>query len=85
MRRARAICAPAAAEGWHLGAAQARGDWLFLLDAGDVPQPHWAQAVERHLMLAPDTAGADPAARRRRLAARARRASPSAPAVCGRG
>ena len=22
------------AEGWHLGAAQARGDWLFLLDAG---------------------------------------------------
>jgi len=42
------------AEGWHLGAAQARGDWLFLLDAGDVPQPHWAQAVERHLILAPD-------------------------------
>lgn len=42
------------AEGWHLGAAQARGDWLFLLEAGDVPQRHWAQAVERHLILAPD-------------------------------
>jgi len=42
------------AEGWHLGAAQARGDWLFLLSAGDVPQAHWPQAVERHLMLSPD-------------------------------
>ena len=42
------------AEGWHLAAAQARGDWLFLLDAGDVPQPHWAQAVERHLIVSPD-------------------------------
>jgi hypothetical protein len=45
------------AEGWHLGAAQARGDWLILLDAGDVPQPHWAQAVDRHLMVAPETPG----------------------------
>jgi hypothetical protein len=43
------------AEGWHLGAAQARGDWLLLLEAGDVPQVHWAHAVERHLILAPDT------------------------------
>lgn len=42
------------AEGWHLGAAQARGDWLILLDSGDVPQPQWAQAVERHLLLAPE-------------------------------
>lgn len=42
------------AEGWHLGAKQARGHWLLLLDAGDVPQAHWVQAVERHLLLAPD-------------------------------
>ena len=42
------------AEGWHLGAAQARGDWLILLEAGDVPQPHWPQTVERHLIVAPD-------------------------------
>jgi hypothetical protein len=42
------------AEGWHLGAAQARGDWLFLLEAGDVPQAHWPQAVERHLVVAHD-------------------------------
>lgn len=41
-------------EAWQLGAEQARGDWLILLDAGDVPQAHWAQAVERHLMLAPE-------------------------------
>lgn len=42
------------AEGWHLGAAQARGDWLFLLESGDVPQAHWAQAAERHLIMAPE-------------------------------
>lgn len=42
------------AEGWHLGAAQARGDWLVLLDAGDVPQPQWTQAVDRHLLLMPE-------------------------------
>lgn len=41
-------------EGWHLGAAEARGDWLVLLDAGDVPQAHWAQAVDRHLLLHPE-------------------------------
>jgi hypothetical protein len=44
----------AGAEGWHLGAAEARGDWLVLLDAGDVPQPHWAQVVDRHLLIHPD-------------------------------
>lgn len=48
------------AEGWHLGAAQARGDWLLLLESGDVPQAHWAQAVERHLILSPDAPGLIP-------------------------
>lgn len=38
-------------EAWRLGANQARGDWLVLLDAGDVPQAHWVQTVDRHLML----------------------------------
>jgi hypothetical protein len=42
------------ADRWHLGAAEARGDWLVLLDAGDVPQMQWAQAVDRHLLLQPD-------------------------------
>lgn len=41
-------------EVWHLGAQQARGDMLLLLDAGDVPQPHWVQVLERHLLLAPE-------------------------------
>lgn len=41
-------------EAWQRGAAEARGDWILLLDAGDVPQPHWVQAVERHLLLAPN-------------------------------
>ncbi len=44
----------ASGEGWHLGAQQARGDMLLLLDAGDVPQLHWVQALERHFLLAPD-------------------------------
>jgi hypothetical protein len=48
------------AEGWHLGAGQARGDWLVLLDAGDAPQPHWARIVDRHLTLAPGVAGLIP-------------------------
>jgi hypothetical protein len=48
------------ADGWHRGAAEARGDWLFLLEAGDVPQSHWAQAVERHLILAPERAALIP-------------------------
>lgn len=47
-------------EGWHLGAALARGDWLILLDAGNAPQPHWMQAVERHLLLRPDRAALIP-------------------------
>jgi len=42
------------AEAWRQGAAAARGEWLLLLDAGDVPQAHWAQAVERHLIVAPE-------------------------------
>ena len=41
-------------ESWPAGAAQARGDWLFLLEEGDVPQAHWPQVVERHLLLASD-------------------------------
>jgi hypothetical protein len=43
----------ASGEGWNLGAQQARGETLLLLDAGDVPQLHWVQALERHLLLAP--------------------------------
>lgn len=45
-----------AAQAWQRGAALARGDWLVLLDAGDVPQPHWTQAVARHLLMTTDRA-----------------------------
>jgi len=44
----------APAEAWQDGAAAARGDRLVLFDAGDVPQAHWVQAVERHLLVTPD-------------------------------
>lgn len=37
---------------WQDAAAKARGDRLVLFDAGDVPQAHWVQAVERHLLIA---------------------------------
>ena len=37
---------------WQDAAAKARGDRLVLFDAGDVPQAHWVQAVERHLLVA---------------------------------
>ncbi len=36
---------------WRDAAARARGDRLVLFDAGDVPQVHWVQAVERHLLV----------------------------------
>lgn len=38
-------------EAWALGAAAARGDWVLLLDAGDIPDIHWVRSVERHLLL----------------------------------
>lgn len=47
-----AYVASAAGTGWAAGAGQARGDWLVLLDAGDLPEPHWTQGIERHLLLA---------------------------------
>jgi len=40
------------AKAWQDGAARARGDRLVMFDAGDVPQAHWVQAVERHLLVA---------------------------------
>lgn len=39
-------------EAWQRGAGEARGDWIVLLDAGDVPQTHWVETAERHLLLA---------------------------------
>jgi len=39
-------------EAWASGVAQARGDWVILLEAGDLPEPHWLQSIERHLLMA---------------------------------
>jgi hypothetical protein len=45
------VVAPAGAA-WIEGARAARGDWLLLLDAGDLPDLNWTRSVERHLLVA---------------------------------
>lgn len=42
-------------EAWTRGVAEARGDWVLLLEAGDLPEPQWAPSIERHLMTAAAT------------------------------
>lgn len=41
--------------GWSPGVAQARGDWVLLLEAGELPEPHWLATIERHLQMAAAT------------------------------
>ena len=43
------VMAPSS-QAWQAGAQAARGDWLLLLDAGDMPKLDWARHVERHLI-----------------------------------
>jgi hypothetical protein len=45
------VLAPAATA-WVEGAKAARGDWLLLLEAGDLPDLNWTRSVERHLLVA---------------------------------
>jgi len=35
---------------WREAAQIARGAWVLLLDAGEVPDPGWIAAIERHFM-----------------------------------
>lgn len=44
------VSAPAGTA-WSEGAKAARGDWLLLLEAGDMPDPQWTRVVERHLLV----------------------------------
>ncbi|SFB95738.1 hypothetical protein SAMN05428997_103124 [Bosea sp. CRIB-10] len=39
-------------EAWSRGVAEARGDWVILLEAGDLPEPAWTPSIERHLLTA---------------------------------
>lgn len=36
---------------WRAAAQVARGDWILLLEAGEVPGHGWIGCIERHLML----------------------------------
>lgn len=45
------VLAPAS-QAWTEGARAARGDWLLLLEAGDIPDLQWTRIVERHLLVA---------------------------------
>jgi hypothetical protein len=35
---------------WQAAATMARGDWVLLLDAGEMPGHGWIAAIERHLL-----------------------------------
>ncbi len=37
-------------DAWREAAATARGEWVLLLDAGDIPGQGWIPAIERHLI-----------------------------------
>lgn len=57
------VAAAAGADPWRLGAEAARGPWLLLLEAGDVPDPTWRADAERFLLTAgPSAARANRAA-----------------------
>jgi hypothetical protein len=35
---------------WEQGVSQARGEWVILLEAGDLPEAQWLASLERHLL-----------------------------------
>jgi hypothetical protein len=48
------------AQDWRAAALSARGDWLLLMQAGEMPGQNWVQALERHAMTAQGRAGLMP-------------------------
>jgi hypothetical protein len=48
------------AKDWRAAALVARGDWLLLMQAGEMPGQNWVQALERHAMTAQGRPGLMP-------------------------
>jgi hypothetical protein len=48
------------AQDWRAAALVARGDWLLLMQAGEMPGQNWVQALERHAMTAQGKPGLMP-------------------------
>jgi hypothetical protein len=48
------------AQDWRAAALIARGDWLLLMQAGEMPGQNWVQALERHAMTSQGRAGLMP-------------------------
>jgi hypothetical protein len=48
------------AKDWREAALIARGDWLLLMHAGEMPGQSWVQALERHAMTAQGRPGLMP-------------------------
>jgi hypothetical protein len=47
---------------WMAGAMAARGDWLVLMQAGEILSQNWVQALERHALIAQGRPGFIPRA-----------------------
>ncbi|MGL4727299.1 MAG: hypothetical protein ACRCWO_00955 [Bosea sp. (in: a-proteobacteria)] len=50
------------ASDWRKAAMVARGDWLVLMQAGEMPGQNWVQALERHALTAQGKPGFMPRA-----------------------
>jgi hypothetical protein len=56
------VAGPDEWQDWRAAAIIARGDWLLLMQGGELPGQNWVQALERHAMTSQGRAGLMPRA-----------------------